>query len=461
MKICAAGAALWIAMWLTGGLASGEGLDGRECDPVVLEGKVLPSLLHSPPDRIVGFQWQDGWVPIPVQIDERKVVDFGALYDRDPSGITFLTYADVRTGAGADDDPTFDADDELVFMARDSGDRAANAETAPKGTLPGSSLELEITDPLDGHRAYLYLFRSDGSLHPDAGEQYVQYAFKLLTGDGDYRRDYRRRRGPNAEDSTVSSPFYQTHFSDRWIRDEIHLFADGASAVNVLDRHRNLFGPGNCVRSEETFAKGEGAFIINKSGPVRALRAYVGANSGPLTERDHWFYDRREDTVTRLRVHPIPGVMDLFDYSAAAHGMTYFDDLNPEGVEVDGEPDTIKHGPISLELLRGHQGSLIHVMAIRTDIPDFSYGSYYADDRDTGTVQCSGDTSEYATSGLWLKSRIPNTDPRSGAAARLELLRTIDYGGPAVTMADAGLRAKQALEPLQVVARPSPETVRR
>jgi hypothetical protein len=77
----------------------------------------------------------------------------------------------------------------------------------------------------------------------------------------------------------------------------------GATGADILDRHKNLFAPGNCVRSEDTFSAAEGAFIVNKSGPVRALRAYIGANSGPYTGRLHVFYARRELITTYLRVH--------------------------------------------------------------------------------------------------------------------------------------------------------------
>jgi hypothetical protein len=60
------------------------------------------------------------------------------------------------------------------------------------------------------------------------------------------------------------------------------------------------------------------------------------------------FYQRREDITTYLRVHAIPGVMDFFDYSPAATGMTYRNDLNPAGVRVDGVPDAPALGPLTV-----------------------------------------------------------------------------------------------------------------
>jgi hypothetical protein len=44
---------------------------------------------------------------------------------------------------------------------------------------------------------------------------------------------------------------------------------------------------GECGRSEQTFTMGPGAMVANKSGPVRAIRSYMGANSGGHTHREH------------------------------------------------------------------------------------------------------------------------------------------------------------------------------
>ena len=51
----------------------------RDSDPVVIEGSELRSLNRVAIDRVVGFRWQDSWEQIPIQIDERKYVDFDGL----------------------------------------------------------------------------------------------------------------------------------------------------------------------------------------------------------------------------------------------------------------------------------------------------------------------------------------------------------------------------------------------
>ena len=180
----------------------------------------------------------------------------------------------------------------------------------------------------------------------------------------------------------------------------------------------------------------------------------MGANSGPFTQREHVFYEQRQDLTTFLRVHAISGVMDLYDYSPDATGMSYFNDLNQAGVPVDGQPDVVTAGPITWEMVTGAQGSLIMSHRIETDIEPFPYSSYYSDDLATPVAQCEGDAFEYATSGLWVDHSIPNTDPWQGAYDSLAVRRTVYYESPGETVGMAQLRDAQARVPLEVVATP-------
>jgi len=427
----------------------------RDRDPVVMTGLELPPFSGVPVDRIAAFRYQAGWVQIPLQIDERDWVDFGTVYDQAPVGIVTLAYTDPTTYSGADSDPLFDGDDELVFMAADAGDRVAYARYAPEELIAGSGIEVAISDPLDGGTGYVYLFETDGTLDPSAGTSYGTYTFDLLAGS--YIPDYDTLQGPNPEDSEFVSPLYRTHFSDRWIRDELEVTTAGSTGLEILDHHNNMFGPGVCQRTEDTFSAGEGAFFANVSGPVRSIRSYMGANSGPLTQRDHLFYEGRQDITTFLRVHAIPGVMDLYDYSPDATGMTYYNDLNPGGVVVDGSPDAVSPGDIQWEMVTGTQGSVIVAHSVETDIDPFTHTSYYSDDTTPSVTQCTGDDFEYATSGLWISAAIPNTDPSQGAHNVLEATRVVYYETPGQTVADAEIRLDQATTPLLLDTAPLPE----
>lgn len=393
---------------------------------------------------------------IPVQIDEKKIVDWGTIYNMEPWGFTLPAYADTSTFTGADPDTTFDADDELVFMAKSAGSQAAGI-AEPPGTIAGSGIELLITDPIGTGTAYVYLFESDGTLAPGAGADSIAYDFNLLSGY--YKTTYNTQTGPNPENSYITTSAYVVYFADRWIRDETRVTKGGATGVDMLDRHKNLFGLGNCGRSEDTFSAGEGAFIVNRTGPVRALRGYCGCNSGPMTHRIHAFYEEREDLTTYLRVHAISGMMDYFDYSPNADSMIYRNSLNQSGVLVDGVPDVVTSGAIIWEMITGNQGTLAITPSIFTDIPDFTYTSYYSDDENPPVTQCTGDDYEYGASGLWIDHGIPNTDPYLGTHYIFEASRIMTYGPPNEDLSSALARTEEANNPLEVDASPySPVT---
>jgi hypothetical protein len=280
----------------------------------------------------------------------------------------------------------------------------------------------------------------------------VKYTFKLLSGN--YKRTYQLLEGPNPEKSVVTGANYKLGFSDRWLNDSLQITAPGSSGVDVLDRAKAMFGPGVCVRSEDTFDAGEGAFFVNKKGAVRAIRSYIGANSGPNTTRTHLFYDRRVDVQTDLRVHAIPGIMDLFDYSPAASGMTYRNEANPAGVPVDGNPDTLSTAPSTWEQVTGPQGSLTMVAQLQTSFTPTGLQGYYLDDSTPPVTQCTGDAFAYGQSGVYVNGAIPCTDPQSSCTATLRGVRTMYFGSPGATAAEAEALRDGVNEPLSTTAVP-------
>ncbi|MDZ7733637.1 MAG: S-layer homology domain-containing protein [Acidimicrobiia bacterium] len=373
-------------------------LHGRDLDPVVLTGNDLAPFLGAAPSELVGFRWDGGWDQVPVQVDERHREDLAVLRDGGGStGVEVLAYSDPGANAGPDPDAAFDANDELVVLGGDTGPRAPLDTPEPAGTDPVSRLDVEVTDPTDpDSTSHVSLFRS-GSLDPAAGEDHVSYAFTPL-GGGD-------------EDSSVQTDRYRTRFTARWTRDLVEVEAPFGTGVDVLDRHRTIFAPGVCGRSEDTFSGGPGGFATNVDGPIRAIRSYLGANSGTYTQREHQFFPAHEVTTSFLRVHAIPGVMDLWDHSPDATGMTYANDVDPDGVTIDGSFDEVGTGRLTWERIDGDQGGIVHVHDDETDIDSLAVTSYYEDDTTPPEVQCTGDDAEYGASGNWITSPIPNTDP--------------------------------------------------
>jgi hypothetical protein len=423
----------------------------RQSDPVVVSGASVPSLAGVPVGDIVAFKFAAAkWSQIPVQVDQRKTIELNVAYHQaanttNPVNVT--VYADPNTWVGAGTG-TLGNLDEIAFMAADLGDVAPGGSGVPDAVVANSGLRIAVTDPRDNDTGSVYLFRRSGTtLSPSAGHEYVQYAFKLTSGD--YKTTYKLSAGPNPETSTVTTKLYTRAFHDRWLDDGLAIKTTGASGSDIVDRHKALFAPGVCVRSEDTFDAGEGAFLANINGPVRAIRSYIGANSGPYTERTHIFYAQREDIVTDLRVHALgSGVMDFFDYSDDAIGMTYTNDRNFGGVTIDGTPDTVAAGANAWEKVDGAPGALTHVNRMVTDIAGLTQTNFYEDNATNPTTQCTGDSKSLGASGQRVTSALPNTDPHNGAYSSLQSTQVLFYDPPGRSNAAAQLHADQVAAPL-------------
>lgn len=433
----------------------------RPEDPVVFTGADVPSLNGIAPGDLVAFRYDGGWVQVPVQVDERAIISFDDVYDHVGGfwcgsncggGFTRLDYTDAGTFTGPDPDATVDADDEIVLMAADAGAARAGTVPAPVGVVGGTGLELTVLDPLTCETGYVYLFQQTGALDPSAGEQYVTYDFDLLSGP--YLTTYNLTTDPNPEDTTITTDVYERHFIDRWVQDRLRIFKGGATGVDILDRHKTQFYPDYCGRTEDSFTGRdgstdvEGAFVANRSGPVRAIRSYVGANSGPRSQRQHLYYRAREDETSFLRVHGIPSIMVFHDYSAAASGMTYANDDNPSGVTIDGAPDVVAPGPLDWELVTGPQGSLVVAGWVDTNLA-VTVTSFYRDD--AGSTNCTGDdTASIGASGAYVDGGIADTEPEWGNY--LSGVRVLYYDAPGLGPADAATRSAWARTPLVPIA---------
>ena len=76
------------------------------------------------------------------------MLNLGTVYHGGfPTNVNVLGYTSTKTWAGKDPNKNFDANDELAFMARDSGS-IAGTSTPPAGTKAGTGVRVRITDPL-------------------------------------------------------------------------------------------------------------------------------------------------------------------------------------------------------------------------------------------------------------------------------------------------------------------------
>lgn len=456
----------------------------RPADPVVLKAESVPfPAMDISPQDVVAFRFTGDWEAIPVQVDERDRVEYGQIYgayamDVNPTAKTYGVgvfeefYTDGGTFTGPDSNPALDGDDEIVFMAKDAGTRPPDS-SEPAGVLSGSGVEVRIEDPLDGGgEGFVYLFVQDGTLDPAAGREYVQYTFKLV-GDGkaaaDYKTGYDIKGGNdkdpqrNPEDSAIVTPVYERHWSFRWTCDDMRIFP--GSGEDILEKRDYWIIPGVCERFNGTFNAGEGCFVTNTSGPVRAIRSYMGANSGPLTQGTHIYYEAREDLIVDLRVHSRPsGGVLYMDYNETAFGMTYSDNNNPAGALIDGKPDDdIKPGPLTWEMVTGDQGSAVYLHDLITDDPIVAgnTSSFHEDEMDSEIPQCQSctwgcaeievisDPHMIGASGPWMLAAVPNSDPREEPFIFVHNMRTTYYGPPGFETKDAELRRAWISHPLE------------
>ena len=501
------GLAAAISIGLTGA-ASAAPAD-RAGDPVVLKGSAISGMLGADPAQIAGFRWDaGGWTQVPVQVDERHTINVRQLYpdaangyvgpllnsEGEPYGFELEVYADAKTRSGADADATFDADDEFTFMGGDAGPDAPAGAAPPEGVDGASGVKVSVDDPVAGGNAGIYLFRAAGEIDQSGGLDYVDYDFKLtgLTGGQTLLNDYGYIHSSNPEDSTVTTENYELHSIDRWMEDELKVKAGDSTGVDILDREVAQATLTGCGRSEYTFSgrwtedstpgndgatDDEGTYVAVIDGAVRAIRSYMGANSGPYVQREHTYYAGQEVNKVFLRVHLMTDLYAWTDYAPSASGMTYRDMKNVGGVAVDGTPDTlvptttedVANGAYAWQQLSGPQGSVSTVISSETDIPNASFGNYYLDDL-TPTAgnekQCGGDGQSIGASGFGILGPVtPNTDPRLGSeenpANNLTVARTRYFGPPSDGATEAAAYKERVANPLAASTSSSPLSVRR
>ena len=393
----------------------------------------------------------------------RQTTSFGAF--------SHEAYTDPGTFAGADPDPTLDDGDEIAMMAKDAGSRRRCRSEPGRASSPSTRTAGRDRRPAQlRHERFIYLFETDSGLDPAAGKSYVDYDFSLDSGDYKTTYDWNgvaddERRAPpaNTEDSTVTTPLLLTASRSRdGSTDELAVKAGDATGVDILDGDKVQVGFG-CGRSELTFSRGGGGFIANRSGPVRAIRSYIGANSGTFTQQDRIYYQRAEVMKTYLRVHPGINTIDQFlDYSPAASGMTYRTSADPGGVTIDGVPDGDLEtgnslGPeLTWEQATGPQGKPRDRQPGRHRHPDLQRRLLLPGRLDLAGHSRNAEATPTIRPGARAVPGSPgsalNTDPTLGPASSLTGTRTIFYSAPGADAALAELRSDQVDSPLEAGA---------
>ena len=369
----------------------------------------------TPTDRLLGYRWDADagrFVQIPFQVDEV----FTRYLSNNASGFSFYsgedqhtTYAYDREGfrftANEPGDPCgavpaidpasgspqpggepttpdpvegLDHNDELVFMASDTGPAAPAGATLPKGIREGRAVT--VTDPLTGNQSYAYVMiaGADGPAPAyDADDGYVQYrrdtgADTFEFSQSSYDGYGNAPKGPYCDKEgnlvtnpdgtpkigqrrpgdygTVNTDRYRFRYDGRWLMTDIRIADDDRDyGRDLVDRWKarafqqdpSSETPCCGYEEEDTNWGGSTQLLGERWGPVRAMRETWGADSGTNVVRRETFYRDEVRQKNWLRVHVIPpldGIYAQWDFNAGV-AKTFYNPHHLEGIAIDGRND--------------------------------------------------------------------------------------------------------------------------
>jgi hypothetical protein len=286
-------------------------------DPVILSTSLLHDLADHRTANYRLYSARSGVLaPIPYQFDERD--DGGDL---------------VFPDSDTSQEFTFDDNDELVFMAKDSGDRVAHAALPPSRD---TGVEIEATDPATGEHGWAYLLHFPDHPPPASPITYARFDPKT---------------------NQVRSLFYTMEYHpDRAFFTGMRIApAAGGTGENVLDRMKIRVNPTfslllttwSPLFTEEDFSvKIDGV----KNGPVRAIRRVrqwldLGkflpeAPSGTVYTYYYFssFVTPSKFSVPWLALKALRSFrfVGVSDFRKNVIGMKYWDGANLQGVSFTG-----------------------------------------------------------------------------------------------------------------------------
>jgi hypothetical protein len=359
-----------------------------------------------PTDRLLGYRWTGRkFVQVPFQVDKvftrylqndasgfaiYSGADQHTTYQFDREGFRY-TKSDPKNPCVAVADspvakapiPGLTTQDEIAFMYGDAGAKAPNRARRPKGIV--AVRRVAMRDPLHPSAGPRYLYVME------AGAKGPKPAFTAANGYVRYRRDANAglfefsqsdysnygnaakgiicdanghiirdangnpviaRRRPR-DYATVTTPRYRFRYDGRWLMTGISMSSrdNWLYGPNVVDRWKarafqqdpSSNTPCCGFEEEDTHWGGSSTLLGERIGPVRAIRATWGADSGTNVIRMETFYRDQVRQKTWLRVHVIPpldGIYAQWDFRAGR--MTrYYNPSVANGVPVDGRNDTV------------------------------------------------------------------------------------------------------------------------
>jgi hypothetical protein len=318
----------------------------RSEDFILFTGELVPTMIGCEIQGLHLYAYDpSGFHAIPFQIDKR-----------DSEGRFVFPNETIRDPLR--DGTYLDSNDEMVFMIWDVGVRATE-----KASVKGVEkvVEIEINDPLDGARAWVYLFYRPGA-DPPATEDYISHR-------------------EEAGEEFIKSDYYDLRIQLNRIG--MHYLSlrkpDGNWGEDILEGQRFgikatlLHGAIPIRFPEQEITK---RIIGVTDGPVRIIRGVLGhikvkgIGLEMMNETCYLYYPNGTVSPINLTI-PVP-ISRLFlnleaymamSYTDSIVGSSYINPSNPQGVSLDGKPDPeideISDNPYVM--VKGPQGAIIDI----------------------------------------------------------------------------------------------------
>ncbi len=356
----------------------------RPYEPIILDGSSFVGLSQQqvPIDELFLFAYNRDtgeWRQIPMQIDEV-----------DSSGSFF-----------GETDGLLDDNDQLVFMARDAGDRAPyNVWLDNSEARVHPRYEIRITDPMAPDRSgWLYLYRSS-TLSRNGMPGYMTH---IPSADADFP----------AADTIRGETYKLAHHAETGLPDFLSVLnADGTETPDLIDRLKvriqsKLF----FVTLNITEANFYAIATRVKAGPVRIIREVENE-----VRLDTAVFDTARVLLKlypngiilsgHLRFSAALGlslVRVSLDMNPDIEGLTFFNPKNGP-VAVDASPDSVDESilidpELNWDMITGETGTVIKLMRMNLDSVQNATPALYYFDAPGGTGDGTPDTGDQVSFG--------------------------------------------------------------
>ena len=348
----------------------------RTADPVTIRGDGLRAFTGVPIENLRLYAaCEEALLPIPFQIDEIDLHGFYVLPEGKRPNRDNLNERD-----SAATDGRVDANDELVFMARDLGTHVEHPVTL-KGCARG--LEIAVTDPVDNGQGWAYLFECPEP-PPLSDRDYVDF---------------------DPEKDLIDAEAYVLGYSpdeDLVYTEHIAVKAEGGGDGNNLIDRMNIRFHASILLKSITFSRNEDDFVSEvisyKDGPVRVMRRVgnrmrlvLGLRSPEIIAYSVYYGRSMESPNTfNMPVSMKAVVKDVrfvggTDYNSGAVGMLFYSSGNRTGSIVDGIPsqqeEDFDREDNEWTVLTGPQGTILTRLVLGPKFqPIIGNRLFYVDD---------------------------------------------------------------------------------